>query len=81
MQMQNNFRLFEPWQIVFHTEIVKTAKTKSHLKLLLHTTKLVEPTDLIFGMTNDADHIYYCTTNQARGLCVGGDMVISGNKH
>ena len=29
----------------------------------------------IFGMVKDADNIYYCTKNQMRGFCVGGDMV------
>ena len=27
-------------------------------------------------MVKDADNIYYCTKNQVRGLCVGGDMAI-----
>ena len=25
-------------------------------------------------MKKNADKIYYCTNNQVRGLCVGGDM-------
>ena len=28
------------------------------------------------GIIKDADNIYYCTKNQVRGLCVGGDMAI-----
>ena len=27
-------------------------------------------------MIKDAARIYYCTKNQVRGLCVGGDIVI-----
>ena len=45
--------------------------TGPFLKLRLRTI-----TYLIFGMRKDADNIYYCTKNQVRGLCVGGDMVI-----
>ena len=31
---------------------------------------------MIFGMIKDADNIDYCTKNQVRWLCVGGDIVI-----
>ena len=39
-----------------------------NLELRLHTT---HPPD--FCMVKDDDNIYYCTKNQARGFCVGGD--------
>ena len=34
-----------------------------------------QPTHLIFGTVKYTD-IFYCTKNQVRGLCVGGDIVI-----
>ena len=40
-------------------------------KLRLHTTHLHD-----FGMVQDAYNIYNDNKNQARRLCVGGDMVI-----
>ena len=41
------------------------------IKIRLRTTHLH-----LFGIIKDADNIYYCTKNQVRGLCVGGDMAI-----
>ena len=35
-----------------------------------------QPTYLIFGMVKGHHNIYYCTKNQVRGWCVGGDIAI-----
>ena len=52
---------------------------KTFLKILKKWQKrylLGEPTHLIFDMVKDADYIHYCTKNQGRGLCVGGDTLV-----
>ena len=42
---------------------------------LAHMSAYTQPTHRIFGMVKDVDNIYYCTKNQMRGFCVGGDGV------
>ena len=45
-------------------------------RAFLWNSAYARPTYLIFGRIKDADNIYYCTKNQVRGFCVGGDIVM-----
>ena len=40
----------------------------------IHISAYTKPTQQIYGMLKDAGNTYYCTKNQVRGLCAGGDM-------
>ena len=41
-----------------------------------HISDYTQPTYLIFGTVKDTVSIFYSTTNQGHGCCVGGDKVI-----
>ena len=57
---------------IFDKKVTKTKGAKENIYIL----DFFVPWYLIFGIIKDADNIYYCTKNQVRGLCLGGNMVI-----